>query len=419
MSEAEHSSSEDRAEGSTALAGLAEGAGTLGSGHAAERTDPAGADAQGGSPLGLRSTAATQRGLPAVQPALASLLPPVAPQLHLARASFPSEPQGSGEARRDGTHRASQAGSFTASSSDADARRGLDAHTRADSDDDDDTPTNVPPRDDGPAAEAGPHSPDALTEPDHAPASGRPPIVPEPAMMSAAPVSPGWPEPAVTHAPSAGALFGTPDGARLGSSPKPVPAPPGLPPFAQALYSAGLLAELKVESLGGLPRLPEPAAAHERLDFLEAYYAAGTDPVVSLRRRATDRWFIYDASQPLAGPQLVQRLTFVLPELAHAHLERVGGKHGTLLLRAGEHVCALDDDQSVRGNPTVPVGEIVRGMNVLMERRGERVRLVGLVGDGVREAYLGIGSLTLALALTKQELLTARDTESLMHLTGW
>jgi hypothetical protein len=388
MSEPEQSSTRDLADTASSLAGLGQGPtvepqqpvtdAPLGDhGGSLEQTLDAavtGGDAQavhapdGEAPHSessaqLRPSSATQRGLPAVQPALASLLPPVAPQLHRGRLSGPE----------------------------------LTAPSPLDAEPDDERPTNVPPRPDGDDTAAA----QVAAEPEPSEPPPRAPIVPPVGDPRAALPVPSDPNP------------------RAGSRPKPVPAPPNFPPFAQALWSAGLLAELRAESLGGLPRLDEPPSPRQRLDFLEAYYAAGTDPVVSLRRRATDRWFLYDASQPLLGPQLVQRLTFVLPELAQAHLERVGGKHGTLLLRAGEHLCALDDDQSERNHPYIAVSEIVRGMNMLMERRGERVRLVGLVGDGAREAYLGVDSLTLALALAGKELLTARDTETLMHLTGW
>jgi hypothetical protein len=211
-----------------------------------------------------------------------------------------------------------------------------------------------------------------------------------------------------------------PQPARVSNTPPAIiMAPAEFPAFARALYTAGLLTELRVEHLPNLPAISEASSPRERLDFLEAYYAAGADPVVSLRRRAADRWFLYDNHQGLAGAQLVQRLTFVLPELAQAHLERVGGRNGTLLLRAVDLVCALDDDQSDRNGATIAVDELVRGMNMLMERRGEQVRLVGLVGDGNREAYVGVAAHAYGLALCGQDLLSPSDPEMLSHLTGW
>jgi hypothetical protein len=108
-----------------------------------------------------------------------------------------------------------------------------------------------------------------------------------------------------------------------------------------------------------------------------------------------------------------------VPELSGAHLERVGSASGTLVIRLGEHICALDDEHEERGAARVGVHEVVRALNVLLERKGVRARLVGLLGDGAREAYLGLPSLTSALALTEADYLTAPDIETLMSLTAW
>lgn len=187
------------------------------------------------------------------------------------------------------------------------------------------------------------------------------------------------------------------------------------------LQAAGMLRELSLSELDRITRaLPDGAdAVARRLSLLEAYYSAGSDAVAALRRRATDRWFVYHAGDTIGAPQLVQRLLGVLPEIAGAHLERVGsGSFGTLVLRQGEHVCAIDDDAMGRdGN--VSVQEIVRAMNVLLERKGVRARLVGLFSDGAREAYVGLPSLSSSLALVEADYLTAPDVETLMSLTAW
>jgi hypothetical protein len=58
-------------------------------------------------------------------------------------------------------------------------------------------------------------------------------------------------------------------------------------------------------------------------------------------------------------------------------------------------------------------------MNVLLERKNVRARLVGLFGDGEREGYVGLPSLSSALALVEAGYLTAPDIETLMGLTAW
>jgi hypothetical protein len=188
------------------------------------------------------------------------------------------------------------------------------------------------------------------------------------------------------------------------------------------LQAAGILRELSLSELDRILRgLPEAPAQTRRIALLEAYYGANTDAVAALRRRATDRWFLFSAGDMIGAPQLVQRLLGVLPEIAGAHLERVGGNargQGTLVMRLGDHVCAVDEEQTGR-DANVSVQEVVRTMNVLLERKNVRARLVGLFGDGEREGYLGLPSLSSALALVEAGYLTAPDVETLMSLTAW
>jgi hypothetical protein len=187
------------------------------------------------------------------------------------------------------------------------------------------------------------------------------------------------------------------------------------------LQAAGMLRELSLSELDRITRglAHDSEAVARRLSLLEGYYSAGSDAVSALRRRATDRWFMFHQGDAVGAPQLVQRLLGVLPEIAGAHLERVGtGTLGTLVLRQGEHVCAIDDDNMSRDG-TVSVQEIVRALNVLLDRKGVRARLVGLLSDGAREAYLGLPSLSSALSLVEADYLTAPDVETLMGLTAW
>jgi len=157
-----------------------------------------------------------------------------------------------------------------------------------------------------------------------------------------------------------------------------------------------------------------------RLDLLDAYYAADGDPIVSQRRQATDRWFLFSADEGLTASSLVQRLLSVTPELGLARLERIGGADGALLLRAGEHVCGLEDDRlDEHGTVTVSVRDMVRAFNVLLDRHDVRTRLVGLFGDGTREAYFGQASMGSAIILANAQYLDAPDAEILMQRTAW
>jgi hypothetical protein len=198
---------------------------------------------------------------------------------------------------------------------------------------------------------------------------------------------------------------------------------PGEAGLVAGLQAAGILRELSLSELDRIMRALREDAPPEnrRLSLLEAYYGASTDAVAALRRRATDRWFLFHAGDMIGAPQLVQRVLGVLPEIAGAHLERVGGSapgQGTLVMRLGDHVCAVDEEQAGR-DANVSVQEVVRTMNVLLERKNVRARLVGLFGDGEREGYVGLPSLSSALALVEAGYLTAPDIETLMGLTAW
>lgn len=190
--------------------------------------------------------------------------------------------------------------------------------------------------------------------------------------------------------------------------------------FVAGLQAAGALRELSLSELDSIQKsVRESAGPARRLNLLEAYYGAGGDAVAALRRRATDRWFVFQATDSIGAPQLIQRLLGVVPELSGAHLERVGSSSGTLVMRLGDHLCALDDEHGERGWATVSVLEVVRAMNVLLDRKNLRTRMVGLHGDGTREAYLGLGSLMNALPLVEADYLTAADAEALMGFTAW
>ncbi len=190
--------------------------------------------------------------------------------------------------------------------------------------------------------------------------------------------------------------------------------------FVAALRAAGIALELTETELARVAQhvqSSEPAA--RRLDLLAAYYSAGEDALLAQRRQATDRWFLFQAADALDASQLVGRLLHVVPELPGATLERVGGAAGTLVLRADDDVCALEDEREEEGVATVSVCDLVRSINVLLDRRSVRARLVGLLGDGTREAYLALPSVTAAIALSSADYLAAPDAETLLDLTGW
>ena len=190
--------------------------------------------------------------------------------------------------------------------------------------------------------------------------------------------------------------------------------------FVGALRAAGVATELTDDELARIaPDMRSTDPRGRRTDLLAAYYAAAGDALTAQRRQATDRWFLYRSEDELTAPQLLARLLNVVPELSGAELERVGGQNGTLVVRAGEDICALEDERDDDGGPTVSVCDLVRAINVLLDRRLVRARIVGLLGDGTREAYVGLPSVTAAIALSSADYLAVVDAEALLDLTGW
>jgi hypothetical protein len=129
---------------------------------------------------------------------------------------------------------------------------------------------------------------------------------------------------------------------------------------------------------------------------------------------------LYAMDDGLTASELAERLLALTPEIRDASLERIGGRHGALVLRAGDHLCALEDEhEDDKGLVTVSVRELVRAVNVLLDRCGVRMRLVGLAGDGAREAYFAQTSMGSALQLANADYLDAEDAETLMQRAAW
>lgn len=205
--------------------------------------------------------------------------------------------------------------------------------------------------------------------------------------------------------------------------------------FLEAVRGAGLLSELDEEELLRVASEVSEGDADERcVTLLELYYAAGGDAEASTRRRRADRFFLQRVGQPATAAGLVARLVALTPELDAVALERIGGGDGPLVLRAGEHFAAVLDDyeeeadtgeldlreaeQRKSGVPMVTVRGLVRALNVLLDRRGVRERLVALRGDHEREVYAGLG-VAEAMQLTRAGYLEDDDAEDVMDLGAW
>jgi len=204
--------------------------------------------------------------------------------------------------------------------------------------------------------------------------------------------------------------------------------------FVRALQAAGLFAELDSDELLLLAsELSEPDEDRRWVDLLEGYYGDGADAERGSRRRSADGFFLQRLGEPATAAGLVGRLSALFPALGAVALERIGGDDGPLVVRAGEHFCAvledadenLDTDQvdlsdleDDDGPPMVTVRGLVRAINVLLDRHGERERLMSLRGDEEREVYVRLG-ITEAMTLAREGYLEDDDPEDVMELGAW
>ena len=187
--------------------------------------------------------------------------------------------------------------------------------------------------------------------------------------------------------------------------PVPVPAAPhgaSLPPptpdqadtaFASKLKEAGLLSELSDTLLMVLLERVDAKDDEDarRLDLLSLYYLGGDDTEVAERRRAVDRWIVHDERRPVNAHAIVRKLAALAPELGEVSLERIGSDDGPLVVRAGDHLSAVTDDEE---------------------------RWVQLRGDGRREGFVAIG-VTEAMLLCRYDCLEEDDPERLMEFGAW
>ncbi len=194
--------------------------------------------------------------------------------------------------------------------------------------------------------------------------------------------------------------------------------------FIRTLRGAGLLEDMTetllqvfLERLGATNQ-PDI----RRLDILELYYQGGGDAELGRRRVATDRFLVHHDTDAVSAHELVQRLVALHPDLPPVQLERIGSEDtddGPLVLRSAEHLSAIDDEPDDDDIPgTVALRALVCALNVLLERQGERRRLVMLRADGAREAFIAT-SPTEAVSLCQSGCLEMTDPQDLLEFAAW
>lgn len=188
--------------------------------------------------------------------------------------------------------------------------------------------------------------------------------------------------------------------------------------FYASLRAAGLLADLTdalIETL--MEVVGSKGEDARRLDLLELYYAAAGDVDASRRRSRADRMIVHHTGFGENAVTFIARLTVTNPELPGLCVERMGTDDGPLVLRSGDFVSAVSDDDDP-SDGQVSVRAIVQACNVLLDRAEVEERLVLLRGDGERELYVAVGP-TEALALCQAGALEEDDWERLHEYCSW
>jgi hypothetical protein len=200
--------------------------------------------------------------------------------------------------------------------------------------------------------------------------------------------------------------------------------------YLLALKRAGLLGALDDRELERILAMPgtRPEFARQ-LDRLELYYSAENDLARLSDRVRADRFVIHHAASEENAHAILRRVATVAPEIARLRFERIGTDDGPLVLRLGEHVCAVDeDDEDVKQSDEidlsalegamVTVRSLVRAANLLLKRVGIERRFVLLRCDGRREAYCGLDA-NRAMELCAQGLLEERSASRLLEFGAW
>jgi hypothetical protein len=206
--------------------------------------------------------------------------------------------------------------------------------------------------------------------------------------------------------------------------------------FLVSLKRVGLLealGEAELERLLSAARAEgalRATAAHggeagRHLDLLERYFSAADDVAAALERARADRFVIHHASSGENAHAVLRRVVSVAPEIGRLRFERIGTDDGPLVLRLGEHVAAVDeDDEETRDSDeidlssleaaAVSVRSLVRAANVLLKREGVERRFVLLRCDGRREAFCAV-DIEGAMELCSQGLVEERSASRLIE----
>lgn len=199
--------------------------------------------------------------------------------------------------------------------------------------------------------------------------------------------------------------------------------------FVTAMQGAGLLTDLDdsefVRIIEDLPdTLTGPA---RRMELLCLYFQGGDDANAGWKRTQTDRFFIHRETDAVSAQSILRRVSALAPEIGQVSLERIGeARYGQLVLRTGEHVVPVVDDDEVDEDdatvpitmPTVTVRGIVQATNVLLQRAGVRVRMIPLASNDFAEAYIAM-TVRAVMELAKGGFLDDNDPEELMEFAGW
>jgi hypothetical protein len=207
--------------------------------------------------------------------------------------------------------------------------------------------------------------------------------------------------------------------------------------FLSILRASGLLGELEGDELLRVASSVSESRSGvaRRIDLLESYYAAGGDAARARTRRERDRFFLQRTDEPVTASQIVARLSELTPELGPIAIERIGaGDDALLVLRAGDHFAALltdyeesldtdeidlrDIEERRSGQTMVTLRGLVHAVNVLLDRKGVRERLIALRSDEAREVYVAT-SIVEAIELARRGWLEDEHAEDVMELGSW